>query len=84
MPFESKKRLLLQRALIHRLFFFFFCNQKEVFSGSLDMPVRGKPIHVAVAATRGTALCAALCHGDEGRERGTKAFLPLHKQSMTN
>lgn len=39
---------------------------------------------MAMAATCGTALCAALFHGNAGRERGTKAFLPLHKQSMAN
>lgn len=58
------------------LFDFFFCNMKELFNGrwSLDLTVRGAHIHVAMAATCDMALCGALFHGNEGRERSTKAF----------
>lgn len=65
---------------------FFPWNQKGIFKGkwNLDLAVTGKPIHVAMAATCGTALCAALFHDNEGSERSTKAFLPFRKQSMAN
>lgn len=61
-------------------------TKKGIFRGrwSFDLPVRGKAHLCGHGCDWWYKVCAVHFHGSERRDRHTTAFLPLHKQTMTN